>query len=139
MVCMLARGSHGSAKADNRRKSPRRWMCRTAQIFGGTGKESIVCRIIDLSDGGARLAVPARLLAALPRSFTLALFRDGSVNRDCKLVWTNQWNLGVRFTSGWYSAFDISTASRPQPKKRRVAHLAAAATRSGSPLARPTA
>jgi hypothetical protein len=137
MVRMLAPGSHGSAKADNRRKSPRRWMCRTAEIFCGTGKAPVTCRIIDLSDGGARLAIPVRLLAGLPRSFTLALFGDGSVNRDCKVVWTNSWNLGVKFTSGWYSAFDVSTPFRVRPKRRGVAHVVTAGMRGGPIVARP--
>jgi hypothetical protein len=121
---MFAPGSQRPPKADNRRKSPRWWMCRTAEVFCGAHREPITCRIADLSEGGARLMIPARLLAGLPRTFTLALFRDGSVNRDCKVVWTDQWNLGVKFTSGWYSAFDMSAASRHQPKQRRIAHSA---------------
>jgi hypothetical protein len=137
MVPMLAPGSQRPPKADNRRKSPRWLMCRTAEVFYGAGKEPIVCRIVDLSDGGARLVVPARLAAGLPRTFTLALFSDGSVNRDCKVVWTDKWNLGVKFTSGWYSAFDMSSASRRRPGKRRGAVVAAAAMRRASPLARP--
>lgn len=136
MAAMLVAGSQRPLKADNRRKSPRWWMCRTAEVFCGTGRVPIACRIVDLSDGGARLVIPARLLAALPRSFTLALFRDGSVNRDCKVVWTDKWNFGVKFTSGWYSAFDVSAASRHQAKRRPIAHVAAAALRSASPLAR---
>jgi hypothetical protein len=137
MTHMRAPGSQRPPKADNRRKSPRWWMCRTAEVFAGVGKEPIMCRIVDLSDGGARLVIPARVLAALPRTFTLALFRDGSVNRDCKVVWTDKWNLGVKFTSGWYSAFDMSTAWRDQPKKRRRVHVAAAAVCGASHLARP--
>jgi PilZ domain len=137
MAVMLAPGSQRPLKADNRRKSPRWCMCRTAEVFCGTGREPITCRIVDLSEGGARLVIPARLAAALPRTFTLALFRDGSVNRDCKVVWTNKWNLGVKFTSGWYSALDMSTAPRRQPKQRRIAHLAGAAMRGRSPVARP--
>ena len=133
---MLAPGGHGLTKAENRRKSPRLWMCRTAEVFCGAGREPITCRIIDLSDGGARLAIPARLLAGLPRTFTLALFRDGSVNRECKVVWTNTWNLGVKFTSGWYSAFDMSATSRLRPKKRGVAQFAAAAFRAGPAVVR---
>jgi hypothetical protein len=93
------------------RKSPRRWTNRTAEVLCGADK--LHCTVVDLSDGGARLAMAAPL-AGLPRTFTLALFKDGSLNRDCEVVWTNRLNLGVKFISGWYAAL-----TRDATAKRR--------------------
>lgn len=59
------------------------------------------CVIIDLSDGGARLSRP---LARLVRNFTLLLFKDGSVQRDCEVVWADRQYVGVKFISEWYTA-----------------------------------
>ena len=56
------------------------------------------CVIWDISDGGARLAV-GHSLTDLPRHFTLNLFKDGSVRRDCEVVWTDTKFVGVKFTS----------------------------------------
>ena len=41
----------------------------------------------------------SRGLADLPRHFTLNLFKDGSVRRDCEVVWTDSKFVGVKFTS----------------------------------------
>ena len=49
-----------------------------------------------MSDGGARLAV-AVPLADLPSSFTLVLYKDGSIRRNCEVVWTDARYVGVRF------------------------------------------
>ncbi len=84
------------------RKSPRQWTNRAAEVLCGADKP-IHCTVVDLSDGGARLAV-AGPVTGLPRTFTLALFKDGSLNRDCEVVWTDRRNLGVKFVSGWYAA-----------------------------------
>jgi hypothetical protein len=32
----------------------------------------------------------------------LVLFRDGSVKRDCQVMWTDGRYVGVKFTSDWY-------------------------------------
>jgi hypothetical protein len=69
--------------------------------------------IIDLSDSGARISWP---VAAAARHFTLALFEDGSVQRECEVVWTNGRFVGVKFVSGWYTA--------AKQTRRSSAHLA---------------
>jgi PilZ domain len=80
------------------RKSVRRPTRRAATVSLGADKPSVPCVIWDISDGGARLAV-GHALADLPRRFTLNLFKDGSVKRDCEVVWTDTKFVGVKFTS----------------------------------------
>jgi hypothetical protein len=80
------------------RKSVRRPTRRAATVSFGADKPTVPCVIWDISDGGARLAV-GHALADLPRQFTLNLFKDGSVKRDCEVVWTDSKFVGVKFTS----------------------------------------
>jgi hypothetical protein len=84
---LLVPGGNGSIRGTNRRKSPRRWIYRAAAVFCGAVKKPIPCEIVDLSDSGARLIIALRLLVELPDTFTLALFDDGGVYRDCMVVW----------------------------------------------------
>jgi hypothetical protein len=91
--------SHGPES----RKSPRRWTRRTADLILRADEPPIPCVIIDLSNSGARLTV-SRTLASITRNFTLLLYKDGSVQRDCEVVWTDKRYVGVKFVSEWYSA-----------------------------------
>jgi hypothetical protein len=79
------------------RTSARRFTRRVATVSVGAGKPSVTCVIWDISRGGARLAV-ALPLAALPNYFTLNLRKDGSVQRNCEVVWTDNRFVGVKFT-----------------------------------------
>jgi hypothetical protein len=83
------------------RKSPRHAMRRAAEIIFGENRQAIRCRIWDMSEDGARLALPS-LVANIPHNFTLALFKDASVRRDCELVWTDRRYIGIKFLSRWY-------------------------------------
>ena len=80
------------------RKSPRRYTRRAATVSLGADKPAVPCVIWDISDGGARLAI-GHPMADLPRQFTLNLFKDGSVTRDCEVVWSDARYVGVKFTS----------------------------------------
>jgi hypothetical protein len=91
-------GSKVLVRRQEDRTSVRRPTRRAATVSFGTDKPSVPCVIWDISDGGARLAV-GHPLADLPRRFTLNLFKDGSVRRDCEVVWTDTKFVGVRFTS----------------------------------------
>ena len=82
------------------RKSERRWMRREAEVILEPHKLPIRCVIHDLSNGGARLSFAARL-PNLPRSITLVLFKN-SVQRDCEIVWTDGYFIGVKFVSKWF-------------------------------------
>jgi len=79
-----------------KRKSARRPMRRAAEVAFRGHDTPVPCVVWDMSDGGARLAV-AYPLASLPRTFTLALYKDGSVRRNCEVVWTDTRYIGVRF------------------------------------------
>jgi hypothetical protein len=79
------------------RKSVRRFTRRAATVSFGAEKPSTDCVIWDISDGGARLAI-ALPSAELPSHFTLNLFRDGSVQKNCEVVWVDKRFIGVKFT-----------------------------------------
>ena len=80
---------------------------RSAEVIFGTHKP-IRCVILDMSDGGARLAGFACPIANLPPAFTLSLFEDIRVRRDCEVVWANKRCMGVKFKSEWYGAVNPS-------------------------------
>ncbi len=75
---------------------------RGAEVIFGTHK--LPCMILDMSDGGARLASFYYPILSLPRTFTLLLFDDVDVRRDCEIVWSNKRCAGVEFISEWYVA-----------------------------------
>jgi hypothetical protein len=79
------------------RKSVRHFRRRGATVSLSAEKPSVDCVIWDISEGGARLAV-ALPLADLPHQFTLKLFKDGSVQRNCQVVWMDKRFVGVKFT-----------------------------------------
>jgi hypothetical protein len=79
------------------RKSVRRFSRRAATVKLDAGRPAVSCVIWDISEGGARLAV-AVPSADLPPSFTLNLFPDGSVQRNCEVVWIDRRFVGVKFT-----------------------------------------
>ena len=88
------------ARSRESRKNVRRWMRRQAEVIVESHKLPIRCVIHDLSNGGARLSLTARL-PDLPSSITLVLFKD-SVQRDCEIVWTDGYFIGVKFISEWF-------------------------------------
>lgn len=85
------------------RKSPRHAMHRAAEIIVGENVEPLRCRISDMSETGARLSL-ASPVANIPHNFTLVLFKDASVRRDCELVWADRRYVGIKFLSKWYAA-----------------------------------
>jgi hypothetical protein len=83
--------------ARSREDHARRFTRRAPTLTFGDQKPSVDCVIWDISEGGARLAV-ALTMADLPRNFTLNLFRDENVQRDCEVVWMDRRYVGVTFT-----------------------------------------
>ncbi len=79
-----------------KRKSPRYPMRRAAEVVFGAHQAPVHCVVWDMSEGGARLAV-AHPLPSLPHSFTLVLYKDGGVRRNCEVVWTDSRYVGVKF------------------------------------------
>ncbi|TMJ00469.1 MAG: PilZ domain-containing protein [Alphaproteobacteria bacterium] len=81
--------------ASNRRKSIRRTIAYRARIFASDGSWDMDCRVLDVSHSGAKLAVEQP--AKLPQAFILALSMQGNATRRCRLVWTTEREIGVRF------------------------------------------
>jgi hypothetical protein len=87
------------ARTRESRKTARRSARRDAQIIVATRVMPIRCVLHDISNGGARLGFAERA-TNLPRTFALALYQ-GSVWRECQVVWTNGRFVGVKFVSKW--------------------------------------
>jgi hypothetical protein len=78
------------------RKTFRRPPRRAAKMSFGDKRPSLNCLVFDISEIGARLAV-THSLADLPHHFTLSLFKDRRVERDCEVVWSDRRFVGVKF------------------------------------------
>ena len=79
----------------NRRKFTRRSIGYSAKIVASDGSWGRDCKVIDVSDSGARLAIEAG--AELPKDFILALSMDGKATRQCHVMWTTDSEIGVVF------------------------------------------
>jgi hypothetical protein len=74
---------------DERRKHPRQTVDISAEITIG-GSVQCECTIMDISQGGAMLAIPAGCV--LPDQFTLT-----PPSRLCRVAWRNEKHIGVAF------------------------------------------
>lgn len=77
------------------RRSKRHYVWSGARIARADGSAVEFCRLLDISDGGARLEVANA--EALPDNFTLLLSYDGRMYRQCAVVWRSQGSVGVEF------------------------------------------
>jgi hypothetical protein len=94
------------AKPEERRRTERHAMRGMGKISGGVGSLPRDCWISDLFDGGARLHSEADI----PDHFTLTL-PDG-VQRECRIVWRLEHEVGVAFTGGFMPGFGKRAAGR---------------------------
>src|SRR3954464_7087296 len=78
------------------RKSPRRNVFQTGKVYTPDGMPLVECILRDISATGAKLELCDDM--PLPKSFMLALTRDGSVRRPCETVWQLSIVAGVRFS-----------------------------------------
>jgi hypothetical protein len=85
-------GNQDSAQS-SRRSQDRRTVLKGAKIVFNNGKGVMVCRVRDLSPGGARLEFPPR--QALPETFELHVV--GQPVRRCERRWVRNNIVGVRF------------------------------------------
>ena len=81
------------ATETSRRGQDRRTILKGAKVVFNNGKGVLVCRVRDLSPGGARLEFPPR--QTLPDSFELHV--AGQPVRQCERRWTRNNIVGVRF------------------------------------------
>jgi hypothetical protein len=86
-------GRVGTTRMSNRRKFPRRPLTYPAKIIANDGSWGRNCRVVDVSDGGARLVTAEPF--DLPENFTLALSRKTA--RRCRLKWMENCEIGVVF------------------------------------------
>jgi hypothetical protein len=101
----------------DRRRAPRRGVALGGQLFFGLCGLSIDCVIRDISDSGARVAVPKASWRA-PSSVKLLSAREGRVYCG-KMVWNRGRYLGLDFTS----VHDLRTSTDPELAPIRAAWL----------------
>ena len=94
---MEAQGQHvpvtDEAGFAQRRRCPRVRVLKAGTIVFRAGNCSMRCRILDISEGGARLA-PADMFLC-PREFVLK--PDIGASRNCEVKWRNATSIGVQF------------------------------------------
>jgi hypothetical protein len=81
--------------SSNRRKSARRALSYSAKIVAKDGSWGRNCRVVDVSDGGAKLMTEKPI--ELPRNFVLALSMYGKALRHCRVVRSQGCEIGVAF------------------------------------------
>jgi hypothetical protein len=79
----------------NRRKSVRRAIGYGATIVAADASWIRKCRVIDISESGAKLALEEP--GELPKDFVLMLSERGGPRRRCHVVWATGDQLGVAF------------------------------------------
>ena len=78
-----------------RRRNRRRYVRQTAMMVATDGTRLGPCLMVDISNGGSRLAVKAA--NAVPNKFVLWLSPDGYVRRQCSVTWRSVTEIGIRF------------------------------------------
>ena len=80
---------------DTKRRQDRKTVLKGAKVVFNNGKGVLVCRVRDLSPGGARLEFPPR--QSLPDTFELHV--TGQPVRQCERRWVRNNVVGVRFVA----------------------------------------
>jgi PilZ domain len=79
----------------NRRKGARRAIGYNAKIVANDRSWDRDCRVLDVSQTGAKLAVAQA--SDIPLDFILALSMDGKATRQCHVMWVKDSEIGVVF------------------------------------------
>ncbi len=79
----------------NHRRFVRRPLGYRAKIVAPDGSWGRNCRVLDVSDGGARLVTEQPV--ELPENFILALAMRGVAKRHCHVIWKQDCEIGVEF------------------------------------------
>lgn len=90
-----------------RRRSLRVQVQIPAWIDCGDGSQPRNATIVDLSDDGARITVAST--ADLPKKFWVALAKDKTKRRYCRVVFRSETQVGVQFLSANQSDFFAPT------------------------------
>jgi hypothetical protein len=81
--------------SNNRRKSVRRSIGYGATIVAPDASWTRKCRVIDISESGAKLALEEP--GELPKDFVLMLSERNGPTRRCHVVWATDEQIGVEF------------------------------------------
>jgi hypothetical protein len=92
---MAIMAAEQQAAPESRRNDDRRTVLKGAKAVFNDGRSVLVCRVRDLSAGGARLEFPPR--TALPDAFDLHVV--GSPVRRCEVRWFRRNIAGIRFVA----------------------------------------
>jgi hypothetical protein len=77
------------------RRAARQSLSRYAARVVSDGAQTVWCEVVDISKTGAKLS--GEQLTGLPDTFTLLLSTQGSAQRNCRVVWRGEGEIGVRF------------------------------------------
>jgi hypothetical protein len=114
-ICVQSTGLAPNKKGMERRRSLRRPVTLGGRLFFGLAGLSIDCVIRDLSDHGARVAVPRASWRA-PKDVRLLSLREGRIYCG-KVVWNRGRYLGLDFTE----VLDASSVADPELAAIRAA------------------
>ena len=78
-----------------KRVDKRQELSWVGEIFGLDGVNFGGCKIFDISASGARLVLRGE--TQVPDEFVLLLAKDGSVQRQCRVRWRTDAEIGVQF------------------------------------------
>ena len=78
-----------------RRRQQRIEINEVAYIFGDGS--SICCRVVDITEDGAAIELPASAGHSMRDRFKLLIAKDG-IDRKCRLIWRSGRRIGVQFT-----------------------------------------
>jgi len=92
-----------------KRKSKRKPIGQRAWVNFGPGSRLRPCFLRNMSDAGARLALP--MAATVPQQFVLHFSPDASVGRRCEVIWQSGTEIGVAFTARLMNMRRIEYAS----------------------------
>jgi hypothetical protein len=92
----ILHGLYWYIQALSSRKHPRTPCQMPAGIIVSAERPPIPCTIVDISEGGARLSLPATSPFDIPANFELVIDGDPA-RRVCKVRWTESDTLGVQF------------------------------------------
>jgi len=80
---------------DDRRRNLRREVHLWGRLNFARTAPKRSCIIEDISEGGARLHIG--LLIGLPDRFALSISPSWTVHRECQLVWSSEFEVGIKF------------------------------------------
>lgn len=102
-------GSRDTMVMVEKRRTKRRPISQRAWVELTPGSRLRPCFLRNMSDVGARLALPS--FSHVPRQFVLHFAPDASVGRRCEVRWQCGTEIGVVFTARVMSARRVEYAS----------------------------